>query len=184
MEEYYDTTFDNLQTIPKAEFEACTFLNGEWTAAYLDNRAFLECTFTDCNLSNANLAHTRLQDTHFSGCKFTGVNFSPADPFLLTMNFENCTLESAVFENMDLSRSTFKGCRMQGATFVNCDLRKLNFDSCDLQGCSFEDCDLREADLSTAINLDIDPEKNRLAKARFSTQNLAGLLKKHDIVVV
>ena len=42
---------------------------------------------------------------------------------------------------------------------------------------------LEKADFRTAKNYSIDPEQNRLKKAKFSLSGVVGLLRKYDIVV-
>jgi hypothetical protein len=39
------------------------------------------------------------------------------------------------------------------------------------------------ADLRTAVNFSIDPATNRIAKAKFSTHNIAGLLHTYNIII-
>ena len=55
------------------------------------------------------------------------------------------------------------------------------FINCDFSGAVFENTILEKADLRTAINYSIDPEINRLKKAKFSMPGLIGLLDKYDI---
>ena len=70
---------------------------------------------------------------------------------------------------------------MQEVDLSNAELQGANFDGCDLLNAAFENTNLENADLRTAFNFSIDPEKNRLKKARFSTSGLASLLNKYDI---
>ena len=42
---------------------------------------------------------------------------------------------------------------------------------------------LEKADFRTAYNFSIDPENNRMKKARFSSIGIQGLLYKYDIVI-
>jgi uncharacterized protein YjbI with pentapeptide repeats len=62
---------------------------------------------------------------------------------------------------------------MAGATLQHCDLDRAIFGNTVLEG----------ADLSTAYNYSIDPDINRLKKARFAAQGLAGLLGKYQIII-
>lgn len=47
----------------------------------------------------------------------------------------------------------------------------------------FENTNLEKADFTTSYNYDIDPEKNRMKKAKFLQNGLHGLLLKYDLVV-
>ena len=62
-------------------------------------------------------------------------------------------------------------------------MRGAIFDKCDMAKAKFEKTNLEKADFRTAINFTIDPEKNRLKKARFSSAGLPGLLYKYDIEI-
>ena len=57
------------------------------------------------------------------------------------------------------------------------------FDNCDLSMAVFENTNLEKADFTTSYNYDIDPEKNRMKKAKFLQNGLHGLLLKYDLVV-
>ena len=68
--------------------------------------------------------------------------------------------------------------------FTEADLNNASFDNCDLIGAKFEKTNLEKADLSTSFNYSIDPELNRIKKAKFSIDGIAGLLDKYDIEIV
>jgi uncharacterized protein YjbI with pentapeptide repeats len=57
------------------------------------------------------------------------------------------------------------------------------FDNCNLTGAAFDNTTLEKADFRTAHNYSVDPERNRVKKARFSIQGLAGLLNRYDIEI-
>ena len=76
-------------------------------------------------------------------------------------NFTDCSLKEVDFSNVDLSESVFKNCELSGATFSNTILEKVDF--------------------RTALNYSIDPELNKMKKAKFSVLNLSGLLNKHNL---
>jgi hypothetical protein len=50
-------------------------------------------------------------------------------------------------------------------------------------GATFESTIIEKADFRTSFNYSIDPEKNRIKKARFSLAGIAGLLDKYDIEI-
>lgn len=70
---------------------------------------------------------------------------------------------------------------MLSVDFTETQLTETLFDSCDLQSAIFENCNLEKADLRTAINYTLDPEKNNITKAQFSKDGVLGLLTKFDI---
>jgi uncharacterized protein YjbI with pentapeptide repeats len=77
------------------------------------------------------------------------------------MRFVNCTLHEVDFTEADLTASLFENCDLQRTLFANTNLEK--------------------ADFRTAFNYSIDPELNRIKKARFSMPGVLGLLSKYNI---
>ena len=77
------------------------------------------------------------------------------------MQWTNSALHELDFSEADLASAVFKGC--------------------DLQRSIFSSTNLEKADLGTSFNYSIDPERNRLKKAKFSLAGVVGLLDKYDI---
>ena len=72
---------------------------------------------------------------------------------------------------------------MQEVDFTGCDLTASVFTNCDLLRATFDNTILEKADLRTAFNYAIDPERNKIKKAKFSVSGLHGLLAKYDITI-
>lgn len=180
-----DQTFKNqnyAQTrLPKGEYENCVFMGCDFSNGYLDNQNFTECEFIDCNLSNANIAHTVFNDVSFSLCKMIGLKFETLNAFLLSFSFNSCTLNLSSFYQMQLKNMRFVECKLIETDFAETNLTKALFDNCDMKNTVFENSILLEADLRTAYNLNLDPEKNRIKKAKFSKVGALGLLTKYGI---
>jgi uncharacterized protein YjbI with pentapeptide repeats len=79
--------------------------------------------------------------------------------------------------------TAFKDCKLQEVDFVESDLTNVRFENCDLTMASFENTILTGTDLRTASNYSIDPEKNKIKKAKFSLAGVVGLLDKYDIII-
>ena len=82
-----------------------------------------------------------------------------------------------------MSKTSFLSCKMHGVDFSYCELNFAIFKACDLQDAIFEQTNLEKADFRTAKNYTIDPEKNRIKKAKFSMPEVVGLLAKFDIQI-
>lgn len=78
----------------------------------------------------------------------------------------------------------FTDCSIIAADFMNTDLSEVMFDNCNLHKSVFHDSIAQRADFTTSYNFSIDPERNKLRRARFSPDGLKGLLEKYEIVVV
>ena len=70
---------------------------------------------------------------------------------------------------------------MKETDFSEVNLSASVFSKCDLTGVIFSNTILEKVDFRTAINYSIDPEFNKLKRARFSGFNLEGLLYKHQL---
>lgn len=169
--------------LPKGDYEDCVFDQCIFSASDLSNHNFVECEFVDCDLSTAKIASTSFQDIRFIRCKVLGVHFERCNEFLFSVNFEGCQLNLSSFYQRSLKKTKFKDCNLGEVDFVEADLTKAVFDNCNLEGAIFENTLLPEADLSTSYNFSIDPEINRIHKAKFSKAGVVGLLGKYNITV-
>jgi uncharacterized protein YjbI with pentapeptide repeats len=166
-----------------ADYDDCTFTSCNFSNADLSSLNFSGCTFIDCDLSNVKLLKTGLKNTRFKGCKMIGLRFDDCEPFLFEVSFDNCTLNLSSFYKRKLAKTRFANCNLKEVDFADADLSNAVFIDCDLGGAVFDNTNLEKADLRTARNYSIDPEKNRIKKARFSASGIAGLLDKYDIVI-
>jgi fluoroquinolone resistance protein len=167
----------------KGVYENCLFNNLDLSNLNFSDYRFVDCTFSGCNLSLTKLNKTGMQDIKFIGCKMLGLHFDAVNEFGLGVGFENCMLNHSSFYNRKLKKTVFKGCAMQECDFTLSDLTGVQFDECDLLDATFDNTILEKADFRTAYNYTLDPERNRIKKARFSMNGLAGLLQKYGIQI-
>jgi len=173
-----DYTTDKLAT---AEYDNCTFIDCNFNEAVLNSVVFTQCRFEGCNLSNAKTGATAFKEAVFTNCKLLGLNFSAAEQFLFAAGFDGCYMQLASFYKMKLKGTKFINCHLEDADFTEADLTGAAFKDCDLRNAVFDRTILEKADLRTAKNYTIDPEGNRLKKAKFSREGLPGLLHKYNI---
>jgi len=167
--------------LQKGEYENCIFEGCDFSNGYLDNQNFMECEFIDCNLSNANIAHTVFNEVSFSHCKMMGLKFEESNDFLMIFNFTDCVLNFSTFYQLKLKAVRFSECKLIEVDFSESDLTGAILDSCDLSKALFYHSILEKTDFRTAYNFTIDPEYNRLKKAKFSKENIIGLLGKYEL---
>lgn len=188
MREYIESqTFENIDFSAKppeeGDYEECIFLRCDFTEVQLRNLAFIECKFIGCNLSNAKVESASFRDVKFSGCKLTGVDFSLSNPSMISLGFEDCILDYVSFAKLTLKKTKFHRCSLIHAFFDDADLSSSEFIGCNFENATFGKTNLEKADLSTSYNYSIDPENNRIKKAKFSVPGLPGLLMKYDIII-
>lgn len=183
----YDTDFkgENYtnQPLKKGEYENCTFADCIFSNTDLSEVIFSECEFENCDLSLAKLRNTAFRSVKFKNCKLLGLHFDDCSHFLLSFDFEACVLNYASFFKLKLKNIHFKNCTLEEVDFVETDLTNSSFKNCNLHKSVFENTNLEGADLRTAANFSINPEINRIKKAKFSTQNVIGLLDKYGISI-
>jgi fluoroquinolone resistance protein len=171
------------EDLPKGEYENCTFKNCIFSEVNLSGISFIDCEFSNCDLSMAKLADTTFRDVQFKTCKMLGLQFDNCNKFLLSMNFDGCQLNLSSFYQLSLKNALFKNCSLHETDFSEADLTNSTFNNCDLAGAIFDNTSLEKVDLRYSYNFSIDPEKNRIRKAKFSLQTITGLLDKFDITI-
>lgn len=182
-EKTFDKTDFAQQPLTVAGYENCRFINCDLSHADLSGIHFMECSFTGCNLSMAKLIKTSFRDVCFSHCKLLGLHFEQCDHFLFSARFDNCQLNLCSFYQVKMKKTGFKDCNLREADLTETDLSQAVFENCDLMKVIFDNTILEKADLRTAYNYSIDPDRNRIKKAKFSIAGIAGLLDKYDIEV-
>ena len=183
----HDKTFDRNDythtSLTKGEYENCTFKSCNFADNDLSLFKFTDCEFIGCNLSLAKLNKTALQEIKFKDCKMLGLRFDTCADFNLSFSFDNCTLDHSSFYKTKIKKTIFKNSQLREADFTECDLTSSLFDNCDLNRATFDNTIIEKSDFRTSYNYSIDPERNRLKKAKFSIHGVAGLLDKYDIEI-
>jgi len=157
--------------LARGEYEECIFLQCNFSDSDLSNIHFYDCSFRGCNLSLAALSNNTMSDVKFRDCKLLGLHFELCNPIMFSVSFEKCILNLSSFYNL----------KMKKTIFLECSLRECDFTG--LLGARFDSTTLEKADLRWAKNFAIDPEMNKITKAKFSKEGVMGLLYKWDIVI-
>lgn len=169
--------------LTKGDYERCTFTNCNFASADLSHISFEECEFQDCDLSLAAITDTAFKNVRFTSCKMLGLRFDTCNKFLFEIHCDNCNLDLVSFYQLKNKGIRLRNCSLHETDFTEADLTGATFSDCDLAGAMFENTNLEKADLRTASNFSIDPETNRIKKAKFSLAGLKGLVDKYDIEV-
>ncbi len=82
-----------------------------------------------------------------------------------------------------MKNASFKGSNLKENYFTGTSLISADFTDVDLSGTIFHNCDLSKADFSSATQYDIDPQTNKIKKAKFSLPEAVGLLRAFDIII-
>lgn len=182
---YEDQVFESVNftgtPLPKGEYANCRFVQCDFSKADLSFFEFSDCVFDHCNLSLVKMTKTACSDVQFIHCKMLGINFENCSEFLFSVAFNTCVLNFSSFYTRNFQKTAFIGCTLLEADFTEADLSQANFSQADLAGAKFENSNLEKTDFRSALNYSINPEINRIRKAKFSLSGIAGLLDKYDI---
>lgn len=183
MKEMQDQEFEKINLIQLAEYENCKFIQCDFSNQDLSGYKFIDCQFILCNLSLVKLQKTVLQDVVFKDCKLLGIKFELSNPYSLSFSFDGCQLNHASFYQLKIPKTIFKQTALVEVDFAETNLYAASFQDCDLSGANFDNTNLENADLRTAYHFSIHPMKNKIKKARFSSNNLNGLLDSFHILI-
>ena len=126
---------------------------------------------------------TAFREVIFKDCKMFGLSFSDCNEFGLDFSFENCALNNSSFYKTDIRKTSFKNCQLIEVDFEQSDLSQSILADCDCRGAIFMRTSLIKTDFRSSFNYTINPEKNKLKKARFSLAEITGLLQEYDITI-
>ena len=107
--------------------------------------------------------------------------FNTCNPFGLSFSFDSCQLNNSSFYTTKIKNTVFKNSHLQETDFEEADLTGAVFSNCNLIQAVFNHPILEKADFRTSYNYSLDPEINRIRKAKFSLLGLSGLLDKYEI---
>ncbi len=184
---FEDKTFTKtdftLEHLPVADYEGCSFINCNLSGIDLNNIHFIDCVFNGCNMSLVKLHQTLFRDVQFKDCKMLGLQFYDANTGLFSAGFDNCILNHSSFFKINLKKIHISNSALIEVDFTETDLTGAVIKNCDLLNAKFENTILEKADLRTSFNYSINPELNRIKKAKFSMPAVVGLLDKYDIEI-
>ncbi len=169
--------------LPKGEYENCIFNSCNFSNNDFSEFKFIDCEFHDCNLSLVKLDNTVFREVKFKGSKMLGLRFDTCIEFGLSFSFDSCQLNHSSFYKIKMKKTSFKKSQLQETDFTQCDLSNSTFDNCDFLNATFDNTNLEKVDFRTAYNYSIDPENNRIKKAKFSILGISGLLNKYEIEI-
>lgn len=184
---YQDEIFEKRsfsgQEIRNKEFENCVFQQCDFSESNFSGNRFTDCTFTGCNMALVPLNRSVLNGVTFRDCKLIGVNFTACESSMFSVSFQACKLDFALFSNKKIIKTLFSKCSLKSVDFSGSILTGSHFQECDLENAIFSQTKLDQVNFLTAYNFTIDPEQNLVKKARFSSESLAGLLRKYDLKI-
>jgi len=171
------------KTLQSQVFISCSFDRCDFSESLLRNTQFCSCVFINCNLSLPKLDGCRFQDVRFVDCKIVGAEFFKCEKTFFFPKFERCLLHYCNFSDLNMKKISFNGSRLRECIFTNTNLDSADFTDVDLSGTVFHSCNLSTADFTSAVRYDIDPQKNKIKKAKFSLPEVIGLLRGFDIKI-
>ncbi|MEI7595959.1 MAG: pentapeptide repeat-containing protein [Bacteroidota bacterium] len=180
--EYRDVDISSKEVKNKT-FEQCYFINCKFIETIFSNCDFIDCKFDSCNFANAILPDTGLKTVIFEQSKLIGIDFYACKDFLFNVSFSDCILDFASFIKKNLKKTKFLNTSLESVNFSDADLSDSKFENCNLMNTQFFHSILVKADFSTSKNIYLNPNDNKIGKAKFSLNQLPGLLAFYNIIV-
>jgi uncharacterized protein YjbI with pentapeptide repeats len=113
---------------------------------------------------------------------FIGANFSKMNYLLSTkIRAKECDFTYASFQKAKLSESQFIRCKLVETAFNDAIMQQTVFAKSDLSGTIFHNADLRKSDFRGAKNYAFNPAFCKLRLAKFSKNEVTGLLSQFEI---
>ena len=131
-----------------------------------------------------NLFKTSFNSILFLNSKLIGLHFEDCNQFTFDVRFENCNLNLSSFFKLKIKKTKFINSSLQDVEFNQTDLTSSQFENCNLLNSKFINSILENVDFKTSYNFSIDLEMNKVKGAKFSIQNIIGLLDKYDIEII
>ncbi|MFN5416586.1 MAG: pentapeptide repeat-containing protein [Flavobacteriia bacterium] len=129
------------------------------------------------------IGNVSFKNVTFISSKLLGLHFEQCNLFGFEIHFDNCQINLSSFYKIDLKHCSFKDSSLQEVDFTEVNLAQKSFENCDLLGAIFENTNLEKCDFRSAFNYIIDPQNNKIKKAKFSKEGAIGLLRAFDIVI-
>jgi fluoroquinolone resistance protein len=166
-----------------ADYINCEFISCNFSKTNISSSNFNDCIFTDCNMALIINKDTGFKGVEFLQSKLSGTIFSDCDDFMFSVKFKDCILDYSSFFKKKMKKTLFINCSIKEVDFEEADLTESCFDNSNLDDSSFRNSILEKVDFRKASNYIIDPNLNRIKKAKFSIFGIPGLLNKHDIII-
>lgn len=184
---FFDETYNGVifseDSFFKGNYEACSFVQCDFSGMDLSMCKFIDTEFVECNLSNANISACSFQDVKFVQSKMLGLRFDEINDFGFSVEFDSCQMNHSSFYGSKLGKSSFNNCSLIEVDFERSELKAVPLIDCDMLNVIFGKTNLEKASLIGSFNYSIDPEANNIKGARFSRDAVFGLLDKYKIVI-
>lgn len=112
-----------------------------------------------------------------------GIQFNECSSFSFHIEVKNSMLDYASFFERNMKKFKFEQCSLQHVDFEKANLQQVIFKDCDFLRARFEQCNLEGCDFRTSMNIQLDPETNRMKKSKFESEQLPGLLAKYQLLI-
>lgn len=179
----FDSVVYEEQHVRYRMFDSCTFTKSNLKGCLFEHCKFENCTFDDCDLSLVKFRNTSFNRVTIKNSKAIGILwYTVNDP--LDLYFENAKINFSSFWKKNLKKIRFMNCMAEEVDFSECNLVQADFTGTDLMNAKFFQTDLSQANFVGAANYLIDPQVNKLKKAKFSLPEALSFLSVLGITIV
>lgn len=183
MQSIYDTQFKSISKLDGLIYENCSFEGCDFASQDWSTFKFIDCTFESCNITLVKVLNTAFQTVKFVDCKMVGLHFEQANRLGFEIHIKSSNLEASCFYQLALKGSSFDQSNLRAVDFSEANLEAVKLTNCDLVEAVFDRTGLFKTDFRGSINVQLDPERNKLKNAHFNANQLEGLLLKYNLKI-
>jgi len=178
---------DYSSAVIREVFEDYSFSYCNFDNATLQDCKFIDCKFSDCTLNTIHISSTVFFNVDFDCSKLMGINWTKSkwEKIILSspINFYSCNISYSSFFGLNLPDIKIQKCKVHNVDFRESNLSNGDFSHSDLSQSIFIHTKLTEADLSEAVNYNIDITLNDVRGAVFTFPEVVNLLKNFEIKI-
>ena len=169
-------------SLPAVECYETEIRGAKLSNATLSRWVFEDCTFVQCDMSNIKLNEVSLQKCQFRDCRLIGIDWRLANPFNLSVSFDQCQLAYSNFSGLSVNNLIVQSSDCSHVDFTEATLSGSIFTRCNLAHALFDKTDLRNADFSSARQVHFDPRANTLNDTQVSMEDALAIVRLFGII--
>jgi uncharacterized protein YjbI with pentapeptide repeats len=112
-----------------------------------------------------------------------GIHLKDSRSLSCHAHVSNSVLDYSSFFERNIKKFQFEQCSLQHVDFERANLQQALFKKTNLLNARFVQCNLEGCDFRSSINIQLDPEVNRMKKSKFGPEQLPGLLLKYQLII-
>ena len=180
--EFASVDFSSINLVEHS-FQNCLFTSCRFRETEMQSANFRFCVFKESEFVLTKVHNVTLNDASFESCRIMGINFSEFNNFGFFPAFKNCVIDNSIFNGICLRKGKIFTCKLVDCDFSACDFSEADFTNTVFKHVTISQCNLEKADFRYCQGYRINPDTNRVRKAKFSLPEAQSFLSFLDIII-